>query len=65
MACMMLPVPPEVIRPHGVPSVTASPWSMSRVMAMISPSKRVALGTMSRCSAFSWANMPNTSVRNS
>ena len=34
-------------------------------MAMISPSKRVALGHMSRCSAFMWAYRPNASVMKS
>ena len=60
---MMLPVPPLVTMPTGSPSVTASAWSMSRVMAMISPSKRVALGQMSRWRALTWAYRPKASFR--
>ena len=59
----MLPVPPEDTSPTGSPSATASPWSRSRVIAMISDSNRVALGHMSRWSALTWANSPNASVR--
>ncbi len=65
MAWRMLPVPPVVTIPAGSPSVTASACSMSRVIAMISPSKRVALGHMSRWSAFMCAYMPKASVMNS
>ncbi len=58
MAWVMLPVPPLVTMPAGVVSVTASAWSMSRVIAMISPSNLVPLGHTSRCSAFTWPNRP-------
>jgi len=34
-------------------------------MAMISPSKRVMLGQMSRWSALTWAKFPNASVMKS
>ena len=40
----MLPEPPDVTIPTGVPVAEAEAWSMSSVIAMISPSKRVALG---------------------
>jgi hypothetical protein len=65
MAWRMLPVPPLVTIPHGVASATASACNMSRVIAMISPSNRVALGHTSRCSAFTWAYSPKTSPRKS
>ncbi|MEZ5144659.1 MAG: hypothetical protein R2726_19415 [Acidimicrobiales bacterium] len=58
-------VPPEVTEPHGEPSVTAPPWSMSRVMAMISDSNLVALGHMSRWSTLTWAKGWKAWVRNS
>ena len=55
MAWVMLPVPPLVTMPTGSVPVTASAWKRSRPMAMISPSKRVALGHMSRWSALTCA----------
>jgi hypothetical protein len=64
-ACMMLPVPPVVTSPAGSVAVMASPWNRSNAMAMISPSNRVALGHMSRCSALTWANRPNDSFMKS
>ena len=55
---MMLSVPPLPTTPQtswpGVSRATASPFSMSSVMAMISASKRDWLGHMSRCSALTW-----------
>jgi hypothetical protein len=42
---MRLSVPPDVT----TPPVSASPWSMEEVIAMISASNLVALGYMSRC----------------
>ena len=60
----MLPVPPEVTSPPGTVPVTASACIRSSAIAMISPSNRVALGHMSRCSTLVCANIPNASVRN-
>ena len=54
----LLAEPPEVVDPQA--PVVGSPWSISRVMAMISPSKRVALGQMSRCRILTWAYRPDT-----
>jgi hypothetical protein len=55
-AVMMLSVPPEVTEPHGLCSGSgpraASPCMRSSAIAVTSPSKRVALGQMSRWSAF-------------
>ena len=62
---MMLPVPPVVTSPAGSPSVTASAWNRSSVMAMISPSNLVALGHMSRWRMLTWANSPNASFMKS
>ncbi len=59
------PVPPLVTMPTGSASLTASAWNRSSAIAMISPSKRVALGHMSRWSTFTWANRPNALVRKS
>ncbi len=59
----MLPVPPVVTMPAGVPSSTASACMRSSTIAMISPSNLVALGHMSRCSTFTWAKSPNASLR--
>ncbi len=55
MAWQMLPVPPLVIIPAGSEPVTDSAWKRSSAMAMISPSKRVELGHMSRWSALTCA----------
>ena len=64
-APVVLSVPPEVTAPAGSESGrAASAWSMSKVMAMISPSKRVALGHMSRCNALACAKRPNALPRN-
>ncbi len=57
-------MPPVVTSPTGSVPVTASAWSRSRVMAMISPSNFVWLGHMSRWSALTWANSPNASFMN-
>ena len=64
MAWQMLPVPPVDTSPTGSPSSTASAWSRSRVMAMISASNFVALGHRSRWSTLTWANSPNASFMN-
>ena len=64
MAWQMLPVPPVATSPAGSPSVMASAWRRSRVMAMISASNLVALGQMSRWSTLTWANMPKASFMN-
>ena len=61
----MLPVPPVVTRPTGSLPLTASAWSRSSVMAMISDSNRVALGHMSRCSTLTWENRPKASFMKS
>ncbi len=63
---MMLSVPPDVSAPHGVASgLAASACIMSSAIATISPSKRVALGQMSRCRTFACEKSPNASFRNS
>ena len=63
MAWAMLPVPPLVTSPHGSSPVAAaaSPWCRSRTIEMISASNLVALGQMSRCRTFTWANRPKAS----
>ncbi len=63
----MLPLPPDVMSPTGPSSAlsAALPCMRSRVIAMISPSNRVALGHMSRWSTFMWLYMPNTSFMKS
>ena len=45
-------MPPLVTIPAGSLSVTASACIRSSTIAITSPSKRVALGHMSRCNAF-------------
>jgi hypothetical protein len=65
MAWVMLPVPPLVTMPAGVAVGDRVGVNRSRVIAMISPSKRVALGQMSRWSALTWAYRPNTSFMKS
>ncbi len=60
-------MPPEPITPHGASprARAASPCSMSSVIAMISASKRVWLGHMSRCSAFTYEKWPKDSAMRS
>jgi hypothetical protein len=62
-AFMMLSVPPPPSTPQalcaGLCCFTASPCSMSSVIATISLSNRFMLGQMSRCSAFTWLNGAN------
>ena len=68
VACWLvlpLSVPPLVTIPAGVASVTCPACMRSSAIARISPSKRVALGHMSRWRAFWWANSPKTSERKS
>ena len=65
MAWRMLPLPPLVSIPHGSASVAAEACIRSSPMAMISPSKRVALGHTSRCIAFMWLYIEYASPMNS
>jgi hypothetical protein len=61
----MLPLPPLVSMPHGSASAAAEACIKSSPMAMISPSKRVALGHTSRCIAFMWLYIEYASPMNS
>ncbi len=63
---MIEPDPPEVTMPamSWPRSAAASPCIKSRAMAMTSPSKRVALGHMSRWRMFMCPKSPKTSFMN-
>ena len=59
----MLALPPEVTIPAGSAPFSSPACIRSSAIAMISPSNRVALGHMSRWSAFWWAKSPKASLR--